>query len=239
MQTLVAIFLLAIALILFWAWRTHKISNDTLNAFSAIFTVIAGIGAIVLFIVPAASLPPFSAKTSTPEIEVTKHLPANTAVFTLSPPSTPLPATPLPPTDTPFPPTFTPTPEFHDTDVWVPISNDVYIIMHNDFEHPQSGRCYTRDIGFAVNFDVKSQSGLQFLLRFDPNTFHAEDDQGHKFKLIGAGRDGCRGVGPQVFQGAEFYLIAGFEGQITLDSHYLVITADSINGVRLVFHKPL
>jgi hypothetical protein len=114
MQTLVAIFLLAIALILFWAWRTHKMEGDTLNAIAAILTVIAGVAAILLFIVPAASLPPFSAKTNTPEIEVTKRLPTNTAFFTISPPNTPLSATPLS-TYTPYPsqtplPTYTTVP---------------------------------------------------------------------------------------------------------------------------------
>jgi hypothetical protein len=76
MQTLVAIFLLLIALTLFWAWRIRKISNDTLNVFAAIFTVVAGIAAIVLFLVPAVSPPPLPTKTSTPEIGSTT-LPIN------------------------------------------------------------------------------------------------------------------------------------------------------------------
>ncbi len=81
MQTLVAIFLVVIALTLLWAWRIRKISNDTLNAFAAIFTVIAGIAAIILFLVPAkASPPPLATETSTLEIGSTT-LPINTAII--------------------------------------------------------------------------------------------------------------------------------------------------------------
>ncbi len=80
MQTLVAIFLLGIALTLFWAWRNRKMSNDTLNAFAAIFTVIAGIAAVVVFLVPAASPPPLPTETSTPEIGPTT-LPIDTAII--------------------------------------------------------------------------------------------------------------------------------------------------------------
>jgi tetratricopeptide (TPR) repeat protein len=98
MQILVAIFLFVIALVLFWAWRIRKISNDTLNAFAAIFTVVAGIAAIVLFLVPAASPPLLPAEMSSPEIGSTTH-PINTVIIekTLAPSEivTPLNAQPL------------------------------------------------------------------------------------------------------------------------------------------------
>ncbi|MBI3170495.1 MAG: hypothetical protein HYZ22_18590 [Chloroflexi bacterium] len=57
MQITVAVLLLIVALILFWAWQTHKISNDMLNAVAAILTVVAGIAAILLFVIPGASSP--------------------------------------------------------------------------------------------------------------------------------------------------------------------------------------
>jgi tetratricopeptide (TPR) repeat protein len=84
MQILVAIFLLVIALALFWAWRNRKISNDTLNAFAAIFTVIAGIAAIVLFLVPAASPSPLPTETNAPEFGSTPP-PINTAIIEKTP----------------------------------------------------------------------------------------------------------------------------------------------------------
>ena len=36
------------------AWRKRKISNDTLNALAEIFTVVAGLAAIIVFVVPSA-----------------------------------------------------------------------------------------------------------------------------------------------------------------------------------------
>jgi hypothetical protein len=57
MQIFIAILLALISIVLFWAWRKRKISNDVLNALAGIFTVIAGIAAITLFIVPSAQPP--------------------------------------------------------------------------------------------------------------------------------------------------------------------------------------
>ena len=54
MQFLVVILLASISFTLFWAWRKRKISNDALNALAGIFTVIAGVAAIIVFIVPSA-----------------------------------------------------------------------------------------------------------------------------------------------------------------------------------------
>ena len=77
MQTVVAIILLTIALTLFWAWRNHRISNDTLNALAGIFTVVAGIAAIILFLVPAAT-PPNSTSTNNSDSNIDALLPSIT-----------------------------------------------------------------------------------------------------------------------------------------------------------------
>jgi len=96
MQTVVAIILLTIALTLFWAWRTQRITNYTLNAVAAILTVIAGIAAIVLFIVPGASLPP----TNLPQPSITP-LQTSTAALTATFTPTLLPAITSPLTSMP------------------------------------------------------------------------------------------------------------------------------------------
>src|SRR6266542_2986431 len=53
MQTIAAITLILISIMLFWAWKKHKISNDTFNALTGIFTIVAGVAAIILFFIPA------------------------------------------------------------------------------------------------------------------------------------------------------------------------------------------
>lgn len=52
MQIIAAVVLVLISIMFFWAWREHKMSNDTLNALAGIFTIVAGIAAIILFIIP-------------------------------------------------------------------------------------------------------------------------------------------------------------------------------------------
>jgi hypothetical protein len=111
--------------------------------------------------------------------------------------------------------------------------------MENNFENPLSGRCFTNEGGFAVVFEVKSSTHTDFLLRFDPSKFHAEDDIETQFPLVGAGYNRCDNVGPQVIQGWDMIVIAKFAGQMSQDSHYLIVTAESINGKRFVFHKSL
>jgi hypothetical protein len=63
MQMIAAILLALISITLFLAWRKRKISNDTLNALAGIFTIVAGLAAITLFVIPSAQ-PSISDKTN-------------------------------------------------------------------------------------------------------------------------------------------------------------------------------
>ncbi len=241
MQIILAIALAITAYLLFTSKFDEKILERAANVGGIVATAAAII--VLAFYTFPGSKPQEEQATATPQVNPTS-VNANTPTPIPTQSITAVPSETLVPTSTPFPPTDTlvpPTPEFYLPDVWVPITSDIYATMHNDFENPHSGRCFIEkpSSGFAINFEVKSASNTNFILRFDPSKFHVEDDLGHKYTLFGAGNNRCDNVGPQVIQGSDFFLIAGFTGQLSLDSHYLIITADSINGVRLVFHKSL
>ena len=95
--------------------------------------------------------------------------------------------------------------------------------------------------GFGVFIDIKNDTGDRFLLRYDPQGFHAQDDLGNNYPLRGAGIGYCDGgPGPkeyQVFSYRTEYLSLAFSGQVPLEAKYLIITADSLSGVKVVFHK--
>jgi hypothetical protein len=95
--------------------------------------------------------------------------------------------------------------------------------------------------GFGVFIDIKNDTGDRFLLRYDASAFHAQDDLGNSYSLRGAGIGYCDdGPGPQEYQVFSYrteYISLTFSGQVPLEAKYLVITADSLSGTQVIFHK--
>lgn len=76
------------------------------------------------------------------------------------------------------------------------------------------------------------------MLRYDASAFHAEDNLGNQYPLKGAGVNVCNDVGIQEYSATSYeYLRLKFGGQVPLEAQYLIITADSLSGTRVVFHK--
>jgi len=228
------------------AEKLDQIRSRNLLAFAAIGSLLLLMALIGVFAYEAGQRQALPASptpaTIPPATEVVTEATQQPVIPSLTPSSLATSVPTLTPTITPLPLTDTPvspTPDFIPVDVWAPINSDVYIRMENNFENPLSGRCFTNEGGFAVVFEVKSSTHTAFLLRFDPNDFHAEDDIGTQFPLIGAGYNRCDNFGPQVIQGWDMIVIAKFGGQMSQDSHSLIVTAESINGKRFVFHKDL
>jgi hypothetical protein len=102
--------------------------------------------------------------------------------------------------------------------------------------------CYPNP-GWVVIINVQSSSNDYFYLRYDPGRFSATDDLGTEYPLYGAGVEWCNETpGLKMHEmypnsGARFFL--GFSGEIPAQATYLVITAEYINGVKLVFRRHL
>lgn len=53
MQNTLVIVLIIISITFFWAWRTGRLTNESLNALAGIITIATGIAAIILIIIPS------------------------------------------------------------------------------------------------------------------------------------------------------------------------------------------
>jgi hypothetical protein len=139
-----------------------------------------------------------------------------------------------PPVDTPIP-----TPDFYTAGQAAILRDDVTVTLDPVF-HLQNGGCIAPESGFVVMLLINNRSGTEFLIRFDPRAFSAMDDTGKVYELTGAGVDRCNAVGPQTIQAkTDNALYLRFAGEIPLEATYIVITADSLSGFRLIFRKPL
>lgn len=169
----------------------------------------------------STQLPPTLRPTSTPSSPVV----ASTVTSNPSPTDEP--------TNTP-----TATREYYNQGEWVSLGGDTYISLRNTFG--RSGEnCGAPSGGFSVILNLKNTANQQFLLRFEPSAFNATDDTGNEYQLAWTKYKGDPLIGIQNLQIYFADICLGFTGSFPLESKYLIITSDSINGVKLVFRKDL
>jgi hypothetical protein len=213
--------------------------------------IVLGIGliaAVVYLALSSLNRPGVSLAQAAPTLPIPVVMPSDTSV----PPASPEPATPIPQvivvTATMPAATEAPTLEpslalkaYYEDGEWAPLRTGVYAGIHNTFMQDGFAMCSHPVPGFGVFIDIKNDTADGFLLRYDSSGFHAQDDLGNNYPLNGAGIGYCDdGPGPQESQvssdGTE-YISLVFSGQVPLDAKYLVITADSLSGTKVIFHK--
>jgi hypothetical protein len=181
------------------------------------------------------------APTSTP-ISLSSPSPLPQPSATVIAPPTQAPSdTPAPPTDTSIPSTETippPTPAFYNQGEWAPLKDGVFVRLKENFDS-NGGACMPPQPGFTVGLEINNTTGSQFVLRYDSSGFHAQDDLGNNYTLEGVGTSSC--IDPpgvqQFIASYNFSLFIKFAGQSPINAKYLIITADSLSGVKVVFHK--
>ena len=76
------------------------------------------------------------------------------------------------------------------------------------------------------------------MVRFKASTVHVTDDLGNSYSLIGVGRMWCDG-GETIEEDLEQEIHVGVRGHAPIEAQYIIVTIDSINGVKLIFRKSL
>jgi hypothetical protein len=146
------------------------------------------------------------------------------------------------PTETPLP-TETPKPYYNQGEAFK-LKDDVIAYLNQSFNAP-NGTCAEEVNDFGVSIQVVNQSSNQFLLRFNTNSFHATDDVGTEYSLVGSGMPNYvekpgLDVNYQMTGGEQRYICVLFKGKIPLKATYLLITADWLSGVGPVtFRKDI
>ena len=204
--------------------------------------VIAGVGyAAYMFGRGATPVPQIVVVTATLPPATETPLPTVTPEFT----NTPVPTLTFTPE-----PTFTPLPTetpkgYYDQGEDVLLKEGVYAFLSEKFRVAGQVFCMKPDNGFGVTIFFKNTTNDQFNLRFDADSFHAVDDLGNKYPLIGSGVwycEGNHGIQEDVVTsyGSEIFISITFRGVPPLDAKYIFITADQISGVGpITFRKSI
>ena len=186
--------------------------------------------------------------------QITDSTVATQEILTLAPSATLLPASI--PTETLLPtptftlaPTFTPLPTetpkaYYSQGEAVTLKSNVVAYMDPSFNAINDSCAHFKN-DFGLRIQVVNNSTDQFLLRFNSNTFHATDDQGTEYQLVGSGMPNWvqpPGIDINFPMSSHYqkWICVLFKGQIPLKATYLLITADWISGVEhIIFRKDI